>query len=161
MSQSASLFAQLSQEEKYKEACQLVRHYSTCVINLRAFTIAQGLAVVGAAGYFSKDRFHWYALATTAFGMLLTWVLYSFHASYLAYFLAGLTYATTLEGGAGPWTEYNAERCARRQGFLYKIMHLYGGITVIFVSLSFVAVYNILRLLMDQASSTYVLQFPC
>ncbi len=132
-----------STQEKYKEACETARFYAECIVNVRALTIAEGLAVVGAAGYLSKDGLHAYASAVAVFGLLLTYVLYAFHRSYVAYFSALLKYIVQTENGVGPWSEYNRERDVMRKSILYRLTHLYGAITVIAVTLAVLIVWNV------------------
>src|SRR5687768_7037776 len=69
----------LSHQDKYTEACTVVRHYSNFVIGVRTLTIVQGVAILGAAAFLSKEKQHVYALASASFGLLLTFVLFTFH----------------------------------------------------------------------------------
>ncbi len=148
----ATQHAELSNEAKYKEASEGVRHYSNCVVSIRVVTIVQGLAVVGATAYLTKDGLRAHALSAAVFGLFLTYVLYTFHRSYLTFFLAVLNYALALEKDVGPWTEYNKERGKKRQSVLYRMMHLYGAVTVMAVTLTALILFNAVCLILREGS---------
>jgi len=142
------LVENLSHQEKYKEACTVIRHYSNCVIGVRTVAIVQGLVVVGCAGFLSKEARSGFAIATSGFGLLLTFVLFTFHRSYLAYFNRVLAYVVQdLERGDGPWSRYDLEREHLRSWRWYRVAHLYGAVSVIAIALAGVALYNVLYLL--------------
>jgi len=132
-----------SRQEKYKEACEATRFYAQCIVNVRALTIVQGLVIVGSAGYLSKDNLYVYATAVAAFGLLLTYMLYAFHRSYVSYFSAILKYTVEMEKGVGPWSEYKRERDVLRKHIIYRLTHLYGAITVISIPLVVLIVWNV------------------
>lgn len=130
-------------ETRYTEACEVVRHYSRFVIDVRTLTIVQGLAVIGAVGYLSKDGMHAFAIGGAVFGLFLTYILFSFHRAYLAYFEAALKYILVdLERNGGPWSAYEKARQQKRRERLYKVTHLYGSIIVVTIALVGLIAYN-------------------
>jgi len=134
-------------DTRYTEACEVVRHYSRCVIDVRTMAVVQGLAVVGAVGYLSKDGMYIFAIAGAVFGLFLTYILFSFHRAYLAYFEAALKYILVdLEKNGGPWSAYEKMRQQKRKERLYKATHLYGSIIVVTVALVGLIVYNLIHL---------------
>lgn len=138
---------EISVETRYIEACEVVRHYSRCVVDVRTMTVVQGLTVIGAVGYLSKDGMHGFAIAGAIFGLFLTYILFSSHRAYLAYFEAALKYILVdLERNGGPWTSYEKTRLQKRRERFYKTTHLYGSIIVVTVTLVGIAVYNLIYL---------------
>jgi hypothetical protein len=120
--------------ERYIEACSALRHYSSCIMNMRTTVIAQGIVLLTAAGYTLKlESSHYFYLAVS-FGLVLTLVLWVQQMNYLADFKSHLSTIEKLESDLsprieekGPWSQYKYERELREKNWpLFKTVVVYG-----------------------------------
>jgi len=70
----------------YEEGSQTLRHYSKICSQVRTLAIAQGLVVLGASAYLTKDGLYNLSLPIIVFGLLLTGVLWAMHENYYKHF---------------------------------------------------------------------------
>ena len=116
----------------YTEGCLSLRHYSNCVLSMRAVTLAQGLVLLTASAYAITQGRYLLSFWISAFGLLFTLVLHSLHASYWHVFDVLLPVVVRLEtdnsgvGLQGPWHVYNVARRERYENRNWKISVRYG-----------------------------------
>lgn len=96
-------------EKAYDEACTLLRHYSVAKRNIRTLAIAQGFAILAAAGLALKDDKFTIAIGIAVFGIVLTIIIHMLHFSYRQYSTHTYRYVLTLENkifgeNEGVWT---------------------------------------------------------
>jgi hypothetical protein len=135
----------------YQEGCASLRHYSTCVLNTRTITIAQGFVLLTAANYLvSQGRFA-LSLTVSAFGLLFTLILHSLQSSYWHVFNIMLATVVQIErensaGMEGPWQEYDSERKKGYQSWAWQIFVRRGPFLLLVFSFAVTAGYCILVL---------------
>jgi len=124
----------------YQEACQNLRHYSTCILHMRILTVAQGILVLtGAAALLIRDQL-WLSITASVFGLLFTALLFSLHRNYWLHFRAMLRTAVAFEERLtvndlnGPWAKYNSARRARHQRWFWRISAVEGPFVLLVVS---------------------------
>ncbi|GJM16899.1 MAG: hypothetical protein DHS20C13_22260 [Thermodesulfobacteriota bacterium] len=81
----------------YSEGCSTLRHYSQAVKNIRTITIAQGLAVIYAITFLTKEEEFILSILAGLFGLVLTCIFYFLHQHYLNLSIASLEYIRKLE----------------------------------------------------------------
>jgi hypothetical protein len=136
----------------YKEGCNAVLHFSTCVMNIRTVTIAQGFAILTAAMYFIKEGSYLYSLLTTLFGFLFTAVLYRLHWNYLEFWKDSIRYAAEIEHHlsaerTGPWNGNLESRERRLSGRINRLLVERGTTILILTALVTAFTYSLLKLL--------------
>lgn len=103
-------------EALYTETCNALRHYSICIMNMRTLVVAQGLALLSAAGYTSKFDNPLFFYLVIGFGILFTLTLQSQQKNYLGDFEIHLGIVAELEEElgngtkGGSWKKYKEER---------------------------------------------------
>ncbi|MEQ9453772.1 MAG: hypothetical protein RLN76_04160 [Phycisphaeraceae bacterium] len=129
----------LKPEDLYSEACQGLRHYSNCVMQIRTVTIAQGFIVLTAAWFMIDNQHYEACVGVAGLGLLLTLVLHTLHTNYGRHHQALLEYATQLEraspGGSGPWVTYIGPRERRFNGRFFKLIVFNGPVLLLMISL--------------------------
>lgn len=66
----------------YAEACNTIRHYSTCSFNVRALTIVQGVALLSVGIVEYKELSFSLLLCLSLLGCFFTILLFNFHKGY-------------------------------------------------------------------------------
>src|SRR4051794_15775381 len=108
---------------KYTECCGALRHYSLCVLNTRTITIAQGLFLVGGAGYLAKENNFLFSSFVSFFGLLFTYVLKKLQENYWLHCNSFLETVKKLEGEAGgPWSTYAEQRTKRHKELQWRYL---------------------------------------
>src|SRR5262245_48797168 len=67
---------------RYSEVSSALRHYSSCVFNLRLATIAQGLILLGGAAALLRSSAYLLATIVAVFGLFFSMVLWALQRSY-------------------------------------------------------------------------------
>ena len=68
--------------EVYKEACSILRHYSSACINIRLSVIAQGILILSGAGFLYRENLLFFTILASIFGLLFTIFLLALHVNY-------------------------------------------------------------------------------
>ena len=140
--------------DEYTEGCNGLRHYSTCVLNVRILTIVQGLAVLSGAAWLLKDERHELALCAALFGLLFTALLYSYQRNYWFHFSAILERVLEIESHRessgkykGPWTQYSEQRKSRHRRIVWSASAVHGPFLLLLLTFLSVAAYELIVLL--------------
>ena len=101
---------QISVETLYNEACQTIRHYATHIKMLRLLTVAQGIVITSAVGFLVDNNQPVLIICASTFGLLLTFMLYSFYRHYMNMAENLADYIRNLEREfskelSGPWVK--------------------------------------------------------
>ena len=140
----------ISDELRYEQASEALRHYSLSVFNIRSLAIAQGLVVLSGSLYLIKEGFAGFSLCASLFGLLFTWVLYALQKNYWHQFDDLLQYAMSLEADfkehsrdLGPWSSYGITRNQRFMRRAYRLRVKYGPYVLLASALSIVILYDL------------------
>jgi hypothetical protein len=137
-----------STEAFYAETSHALRHYSELCFRTRALTVAQGLVVLGAAGYLTSRSLFFESSCSAVFASVLSFVLWGLHANYYGHFDAMLEKAVELErilgndNLAGPWRLYDNRRKRIRQRAVGAYRYHYGTFILVMVSSVLLIGYN-------------------
>lgn len=137
----------------YQEGCASLRHYSTCVLNTRTITIAQGFALLTASTYLVSQERYALSLSVSAFGLLFTVILHSLLSSYGRVFEVMLPAVIQLESKSsepeikGPWQAYNADLQKLKNQWTWRILVRGGPVILLVFSFAITAGYCLLVLL--------------
>jgi len=131
----------------YNEGCNALRHYSLCVMNTRALTIAQGFVILTASTYLIKEERYVPSLFVSFFGIAFTVVLSSLQKNYWLHFTAILdTVVDEIEAKRGPWSAYRVQRNDRHKKPLWKTLVIDGPFILLSLALVTLVVYALLKL---------------
>ena len=81
----------------YEEACSAKRLYSQSITTIRITAIAQGLAILSAIGFLTKDGQFALSLLSAILGLALTIILYQLNRHYFHLSLTTIEYVGNLE----------------------------------------------------------------
>jgi len=134
----------------YSEGCNALRHYSTRVINVRTIAFAQGIALLGSAGYFLRTGAFELSISVSGFGLLFTALLYSLQHNYWLHFQSFLGYVINLELEAesrngGPWSTYDKQRRERHRRWVWSISAVHGPFLLLLLTLLAIMIAAFLR----------------
>lgn len=110
-------FDPLDLKVQYSEGCSALRHYSLCIFNVRAVTLAQGLILLAGASLLLRDCMFFLSIVVSAFGLFFSIVLWALQRSYWLCFDSMLNAVIRFEEHSrpsrklpGPWMSYNTKR---------------------------------------------------
>lgn len=140
----------LDQGALYSEGCSALRHYSSRVINVRTIAFAQGIALLGSAGYFLRTGSFILSTSVAGFSLLFTALLYSLQHNYWLHFQAFLVYVIELENGSGdgvgPWSAYDKQRRKRHRKWFWSISAIHGPFLLLLVALLSIMIASFLKM---------------
>jgi hypothetical protein len=112
-----------------------LRHYSLCVLNTRTITIAQGLFLIGGAGYLTKESNYLLSSFVAIFGLLFTYVLKKIQENYWLHCDSFLETVKKLENDPeGPWSAYAEQRTDRHKKRLWKYFVVNGPFNLLLIA---------------------------
>lgn len=128
---------------KYTECCGALRHYSLCVLNTRTITIAQGLFLLGGAGYLTKENNFLLSSSVSFFGLFFTYVLKKLQENYWLHCNSFLETVKKLEGEAGgPWSTYEEQKTKRHKELQWRYLVINGPFNLLLVAFLFILGFN-------------------
>lgn len=109
--------APLDLKSQYSEGGSALRHYSLCILNVRAVTLAQGLILLAGASLLVRECMLLLSLVVSAFGLFFSVVLWALQRSYWVCFDSMLQavirleeYSRPSDDPPGPWMSYKVTR---------------------------------------------------
>lgn len=145
---------QIDQQSRYVEGCNALRHYSSCVMNVRTIAIAQGFVILSGTIYLVAQNAFIPSLCLALFGFLFTAVLQSLQKSYWEHFDTILDAVVTLEEHAngnsnsfGPWSTFKQHRSGQYEKPLWRLLVRHGPFAVLLLGLFGISVYDVFKAL--------------
>ena len=83
---SESVNQQISVSQVYDRGCEMLRHYSDTLRQVRLTTVVQGIVILTGTLVLAKDGATIYAVIACSFGVLFTFILWKLNWNYLRYF---------------------------------------------------------------------------
>jgi len=111
--------------ELYRQACDALRHYSTCILQIRILVLAEGLVAIAGTGWLYHTEQKYLSIAASVFGLLFAVLLFTLQSNYWRHFEAFLRVAVQLEAQLGaaspqPWSTYGQQRADRHKSWRWR-----------------------------------------
>lgn len=139
----------MSEEPKYRdevaECYNILRHYSTSLLEVRKMTLAQGLTVIAGAGVlYTKESFV-FSLCVAAFGLVMTFFLHLAHNDYRRHWRCVKDHLLDVEStcGLSVYTEF-VKGMRARDSWLWVAFH--GPFILLYLAAVALAVANAIEI---------------